>query len=78
MKASALFIFVLFTVAGYSQNTINSYKYVLVPDRFDFSKENNQYGLNTTTKLLLEQKGFAAFVGNEGLHQHWLLINVLR
>lgn len=67
MKACALFIFVLFTVAGYSQNTINSYKYVLVPDRFDFSKENNQYGLNTTTKLLLEQKGFAAFVGNEGL-----------
>ena len=67
MKASALFLFVLFTVAGYSQNTINSYKYVLVPERFDFSKENNQYGLNTTTKLFLEQKGFAAFVGNEGL-----------
>jgi hypothetical protein len=68
MKAFALlFFFALFAVAGYSQNTINSYKYVLVPERFDLSKENNQYGLNTTTKLLLEQKGFAAFVGNEGL-----------
>jgi len=67
MKACALFIFSLFTVAGYSQNTINSYKYVLVPERFDFTKENNQFGLNTTTKLLLEQKGFAAFVGNEEL-----------
>lgn len=67
MKACALFIFTLFALAGYSQNTINSYKYVLVPDRFDFSRENNQYGLNTTAKLLLEQKGFTAFVGNEGL-----------
>jgi hypothetical protein len=67
MKACALLIFVLFTVAGYSQNTINSYKYVLVPERFDFAKEDNQYGLNITTKLLLEQKGFTAFVGNEEL-----------
>ena len=67
MKACALFIFTLFTLAGYSQNTLNSYKYVLVPERFDFSKENNQYGLNTTTKLLLEQKGFVAFVGDEAL-----------
>ena len=67
MKVCALFIFTLFALAGYSQTTINSYKYVLVPDRFDFSRENNQYGLNTTAKLLLEQKGFTAFVGNEGL-----------
>lgn len=67
MKACVLFIFTLFAVAGYSQNTINSYKYVLVPERFDFSKEDNQYGLNTTTKWLLEQKGFVAFIGNEGL-----------
>ena len=67
MKAPALFIFVLFTVAGRSQTTINSYKYVLVPERFDFSREINQYGLNTTAKQLLEQKGFVAFVGNEGL-----------
>ena len=67
MKASALFLFVLFTVAGYSQTSINSYKYVLVPERFDFSRDINQYGLNTTTKLLLQQKGFVAFVDNEAL-----------
>ena len=69
MKAPALlFIFTLFTVAGFcQQNTISSYKYVLVPEKFDFLRENNQYGLNTTTKFLLEQKGFAAFVANEQL-----------
>jgi hypothetical protein len=67
MKASAFLILVLFTITAYSQNTINSYKYVLVPERFAFARENNQYGLNTTAKLLLEDKGFTAFVGNAEL-----------
>jgi hypothetical protein len=67
MRAYLLFIFSLFTVAGYSQNTINNYKYVLVPARFDFFNEEDKYGLNTTTKELLEQKGFTAFVGSEEL-----------
>ncbi len=69
LKACAFFIFILFTVAGYSQNTINNYKYVIVPERFNFLREDNQYGLNTTTKLLLEQKGFEIFMGNEKLPQ---------
>ena len=67
MKACISAIFVLITLTCYSQNTINSYKYVLVPERFDFSREDNQYGLNTTAKLLLEQKGFTAFLENETL-----------
>jgi len=69
MKACTLLLLTLLTVAGYSQNTINNYKYVIVPERFSFSKEDNQYGLNVTTKLLLEQKGFEAFVGNKDLPQ---------
>jgi hypothetical protein len=67
MKVSALFILVLFTVTTYSQNTINNYKYVLVPERFAFSKEDNQYRLNSLAKTLLEEKGFTAFVGNAAL-----------
>lgn len=61
MRTYALFILTLLTVAGRSQNTINNYKYVLVPQRFDFLKQDDQYGLNNTTKLLLEQKGFTVF-----------------
>lgn len=64
MKASVLFILVLFTITTYSQNTINNYKYVLVPERFAFSRENDQYGLNSLAKALLEEKGFTPFVGN--------------
>jgi hypothetical protein len=67
MKAYAIFIFLLFTVSAYSQNTINNYKYVLVPERFDFSKEDNQYGLNSVAKMLLEDKGFTVFIANEEL-----------
>ncbi|MBS1567283.1 MAG: hypothetical protein JST39_23070 [Bacteroidetes bacterium] len=67
MKLSSLLILILFVTAGYSQNTLNAYKYVLVPERFDFSKEDNQYGLNTTTKILLEQKGFTVFYAGEQL-----------
>ncbi|WP_431211488.1 hypothetical protein ACQ86N_37510 [Puia sp. P3] len=67
MKACALLLLTLLTLTAWSQNTINNYKYVLVPERFDFSKEDNQYGLNTTAKLLLEQKGFTTFMGNDAM-----------
>jgi hypothetical protein len=67
MKACVTFIFILLMLAGHSQNSINHYKFVIVPQRFDFSKDDDQYGLSTTTKLLLDQKGFVAFVGNTGL-----------
>ena len=67
MKASLLFTALLFTVTAYSQNTLNNYKYVLVPVKFSFAKADNQYGLNTLTKSLLNEKGLTAFVGNEEL-----------
>ena len=67
MKALALFVLTLVASAGYSQTSINNYKYVVVPERFSFSKEDNQYFLNSTTKQLLEQKGFVAFVGAKDL-----------
>ncbi|MBO9731436.1 MAG: hypothetical protein J7623_22540 [Chitinophaga sp.] len=64
MKGYALLFALFASISGYAQNTINSYKYVLVPERFNFSREINQYGLNTLTKSLLEEKGFAAYIDN--------------
>lgn len=61
MKATALVLFTLFTLNSFAQSTLNAYKYVLVPERFAFSHEDNQYGLATITKLQLEDKGFIAF-----------------
>jgi hypothetical protein len=64
MKAITFFILTLFTVNVYSQNSLNNYKYVFVPERFDFFKSNDQYGLNSLTKMLLEDKGFTVIMGN--------------
>lgn len=67
MRTLAIFILVLFAGTAYSQNSINNFKYVLVPEKFEFSKIDNQYGLNTLAKLLLEQQGFTVFQGDEPL-----------
>ncbi|MDH7460675.1 hypothetical protein QEG73_05275 [Chitinophagaceae bacterium 26-R-25] len=67
MKIVALLLAVSLAVTVRAQNTINSYKYVLVPQRFDFLKTDNQYGLNTLTKALLEGVGFSAFMADETL-----------
>lgn len=64
-KISALFICVLIVMAGNSQNTINSYKIVLLPQKFDFLSSVNEYGLNGTAKTLLEQKGFTVYWTND-------------
>jgi hypothetical protein len=60
-----LFLFLSFS--GYSQNTINNYKYVVVPEKFNFLKQNDQYSLNSLTKVLLEDKGFTVYFDNSEL-----------
>jgi hypothetical protein len=67
MKIIALFISAFITIAGYSQNTINNYRYVLVPEKFEIFKTENQYGLNTLTKMLLEDKGFTVYMASAAL-----------
>ncbi|PSL25873.1 hypothetical protein [Chitinophaga ginsengisoli] len=65
MRTYAILIFLLLAGTAYSQKTINNYKYILVPDRYDFFKMDNQYGLNTLTKFLLQEKGFTAVMSSE-------------
>lgn len=64
MKRYVLVFLLFISVSGYAQNTINNYKYVLVPEKFSFQKRNDQYGLNNLTKSLLEAKGFTAYFAN--------------
>jgi len=59
--------FLLLSAFGYSQSTINNYKYVIVPEKFTFLRENDQYGLNSTAKNLLQAKGFTVFFDNNEL-----------
>ena len=60
MKKYIILLLVLFSSLGFSQ-TINDYKYAIVPSKFSFLKEKNQYRLNLLTKLLMEKYGFVTF-----------------
>lgn len=68
-KLGASVVFTLLMVAGYGQNTINNYKYVLLPQKFDFLSTTNEYQLNSAAKTLLEQKGFIVFWTNGDIPQ---------
>lgn len=65
MKRNILLLFLLVSWSGYAQTTINNYKYVLIPEKFEFSKESNQYGLNMLAKSFLENKGFSVYFDNQ-------------
>ncbi|SHM13698.1 hypothetical protein [Mucilaginibacter sp. OK098] len=67
MKRYVLVLFLLVYFSGYSQNTINNYKYVVVPEKFNFLKQNDQYSLNSLTKVLLQDKGFTVYLDNAEL-----------
>jgi len=67
IKKYFLLSLLLISFSGYAQNTINNYKYVLVPEKFSFLKQENQYNLNALTKKLLEDKGFTVYYDNTDL-----------
>lgn len=67
MKRYILLFLLFISVSGYAQSTINNYKYVIIPEKFSFLKENDQYRLNTLTKFLLQDKGFTPYFDNAEL-----------
>jgi hypothetical protein len=67
MKAPLLVALTFLSLSGNSQPTTPNYKYVVVPIRYSFLKIDDQYGLNASTKALLQQKGFVVFMSSEKL-----------
>ena len=67
MMKKIVFSFLFFiTLSVFSQQkSINDYKYVIVPDKFDFLKTSDQYQTSSLTKFLLEKKGFTVFLSND-------------
>lgn len=60
-----------------AQININDYKYVIVPNKFDFLNEPDQYRLNTLTKVLLEKHGFTTIMEDEKFPDDAVLNNCL-
>lgn len=46
----------------FAQTNLNSYKYIIVPNKFDFLNEENQYRLNELTQFLFDKYGFTALM----------------
>lgn len=60
MKNLFVIVFVLTVFCGYSQGSLNEYKYIIVPKKFDAFRKENQYKTSTLVKYLFTQKGFNA------------------
>ena len=67
MKRNVFIILFLFVLNLSFSQSVNEYKYALVPAKFSFLNEVDQYKLNTLTKLLMGKHGFIAFLDNEVL-----------
>jgi hypothetical protein len=66
MKQLFFFFAILLYGVSFSQS-INDYKYAIIPDKFDFLKNNNEYNLNVLTKSYFEKIGFQAFLESDNL-----------
>jgi hypothetical protein len=66
MKKIFFFFAILLSGVSFSQS-INDYKYAIIPEKFDFLKNNNEYNLNVLTKSYFEKIGFQAFLESDNL-----------
>ncbi len=64
MKKLFISFFVFIAMFSSAQN-YSGYDFVIVPDRFDFLLERNEYNLNELAKFLIEKKGPKAYFQSE-------------
>lgn len=66
MKNLVVFALVFcFISAGFSQESLNDYSFVVVPEKYDFVSEVDKYQLNSLTKFLFNKHGFNAYFDRE-------------
>ena len=66
MKKTLIVFALLFSGMGFAQS-INDYKYVVVPEKFEWLKNANEYNLNALTKMIFEKYGWEVFLSNQKL-----------
>ena len=66
LKIKFLSVFFFFTsVMMFSQESINDYKYIIVPSQFEFQKSEDSYQLNSLTKFLFNKAGYIAVLSTD-------------
>jgi hypothetical protein len=66
MKKITFLLLLMASSIGFSQS-INDYKYAIVPSKFSFLKEQNQYRMNLLTKMFMEKYGFVTYFDTDVL-----------
>ncbi|WP_405250793.1 hypothetical protein [Dokdonia sp. Asnod3-C12] len=62
MKLLLSLLFTVFIGSSLISQSVNDYKYVIVPEKFDFLNEKDQYQMNSLTTFLFNKYGFKAYV----------------
>lgn len=57
-------IFISFLTVG-QEKKVSNYKYIIVPNKFEFLKEPDQYQTSSLTKFLLKKNGFTVLLESE-------------
>ena len=70
MKKAFLVLFSLFSFLSFAQS-VNDYEFVMVPIKFEFQRDENEYRLNTLLKYRLEEYGFQAFYTSDQLNTNY-------
>lgn len=58
-------LLVLVSSIAFAQKSLNSYKYIIIPNQFEFQKSKDSYQINSLIKFLFEREGFSAFFEND-------------
>ena len=66
MRKYCMILFLIVSGLSFAQS-VNDFKYVLVPTKFEFSKKPNPYGLSMLTKSLLEKYGFVVYLDSDDI-----------
>lgn len=72
MKKSILVVFALFIAFPVIGQTLNKYKFVIIPKRLEFVKKDDQYNTSTLTRYLFKQEGFEVFYDSEILPEEYI------
>lgn len=65
MKKKIAIVFVLMATMINAQESVNNYKYVIVPKKFDFVNKPDKYQTSSLTKFLFNKYGFNTLFNDE-------------
>ena len=68
-KQILILILICLTFQLKAQEQLNNYKYILIPESYDFTEGKDKYQLNSLTKFLFNREGYKAYMTSDSLPQ---------